>query len=665
MKIMRFLVGHAKRSLFALGSVLMLSCATAAGLASQPADAAIVPASVLDGPSASVLEVDGAALASDGTGGVVFRALQGGGPHVFVSRFLNGGWQAPRQVDVGQTGPATSPTIAAGEGGELLAVWVQPWAWISPSPGAAATLHYELMSAVLQPGASSFGQIERIADVGDGSAAYPSLAMAPDGSAYVAYRVVTNPLAPGTTLPIQPMRPGDELVNVRVAHFNGLTWSEVGVMNRSPGQVTMRKPSASNAPMVAVNDRGQALVVWQEPEIDGVARIWARRLFGSSKGNVLAVSPTTIAGKPVDVDADAPTVALSPYGQAEVAFRLAGGVGSPLGSASILLNTLPMPVTEEVSSFTGPTVLDSAATLGPPSVAVESHNKYRLAYTAGRATRLLSGDENGAGQPTVLGGANAEAAFTTIDPEGGGSTVWSSVDSAGLPVVEVREDFPGGLWQTGYLSAPLSGPVSDLVAGESGQGDALIAFRQGPAGGSQVMAAFAQTPPEKFQVSTPNGWVKGSAAAVSWEEAPDAIGQVTYSVLVDGRVVVAGLSGLSARLDPDELGDGKRRIQVLATDELGQQTMSGPASLDVESNPPQVAVKRLSGGRVKVRVYDDPAGIKAVKTLVDFGDGTTVTGRNTVVHSYRHAGRYTIVVHAIDKVGNQRDAHLRVQVQVG
>src|ERR1700679_2496062 len=105
MKIMCFLVGQARRSLFALGSVLLLSCATAASLVPQSADAAIVPASVLDGPSASVLDVDGAALASDGTGEIVFRALQDGEPHVFVSRFLNGGWQVPRQVDVGQAGP--------------------------------------------------------------------------------------------------------------------------------------------------------------------------------------------------------------------------------------------------------------------------------------------------------------------------------------------------------------------------------------------------------------------------------------------------------------------------------------------------------------------------------------------------------------------------------
>jgi PKD domain len=649
------------RLLAAYGAILL--CALAVVVVPRSADAAIVPASVLDGPNSSVLEVDGAALASDGTGGVVFRALQDGEPHVFVSRFLGGSWQAPRQVDLGQAGPVTFPTIAAADGGELLVVWVQPWAWISSSPGSAATLHYELMSAVLQPGATSFSQIERIADVGDGTAAYPSLAMAPNGSAYVAYRVVTNPLASGTTLPIQPMRPGDELVNVRVSRFNGLNWSEVGVVNRSPGQVTMRKPSASNAPVVVVNDRSQALVVWQEPEINGVARIWARRLFGSSKGNVLAVSPTTIDGKPVDVDADAPAVALSPYGQAEVAFRLAGGTGSPLGSPAIMLNTLPMPVTEVVSSFTGPTVLDSAAGIGPPSVAVESHNKYRVAYTAAGAARLVSGTENGSGSPSVLGGADGELAFTTIDPEGGGTTVWQSTDSSGLPVVQAREDFPGGSWQGGYLSAPLSGPVSDLVSGESGLGDVLIAFRQGPAGGSQVMATFAQTPPETFQVTTPSEWVSASKAAISWEEAPDAIGPVSYAVLIDGRVVVRDLSGLSAKLDPHVLGDGRRRIQVLASDDLGQQTMSGPASLDVESNPPQVAVKRLSGVRVKVRVYDDPAGIEAGKTLVDFGDGTTVTGRDSAVHTYRHAGRYTIVVHATDKVGNQRDAHVRVQVR--
>jgi PKD repeat protein len=71
----------------------------------------------------------------------------------------------------------------------------------------------------------------------------------------------------------------------------------------------------------------------------------------------------------------------------------------------------------------------------------------------------------------------------------------------------------------------------------------------------------------------------------------------------------------------------------------------------------------LSHDRVEVRVYNDPAGIKAAKTLVDFGDGSKVTGRDTVVHTYRGAGSYTIVIHATDTVGNQRNAHVKMQVQ--
>lgn len=648
------------------GALIGLPLASLAS--SAPARAAITPATVLDGPSASVLDVDGSALASDGTGGVVFRELIGGEPHVVVSRFLNGVWQAPQQVDVGQAGPATDLTIAACDGGELLVVWVQPWMWMSASPGAQATLHYELMSAVLQPGAQSFGQVERIADVGDGSAAYPSLAMAPNGTAYVAYRVVTNPLSPGTTLPLQPMRPGDELVNVRVARFNGRSWSSLGVINRLPGQVTMRKPSASNAPVVAVNDRGDALVVWQEPEIDGVARIWARRLFGTSMGNVLPVSPSSIDGGPVTVDADAPALALGEYGQAVVAYRLGGGAGSPLGDPHVLLDMLPTPVIEEVSSFSAPVLVDGATSIGAPSVAIDGASQFRVAYTADGATSVVSGYEAGDGSPSiegsprVLGSASGEGASVTAAPGGGGATLWPALAPDGLPTVEGVESFPAGTTQTAYLSAPLSGPVTDLVVGESGLGDALVAFRQGSAEDAQVMAAFAQVPPGRFRAAVPSGWVSAGDASVSWEAAPDAIGGVTYSVLIDGHAVSHGLRALSYKLDSRELGDGTRDVQVLASDELGQQTLSNVTSLHVESNAPRVSVRRLGGDRVRVLVDGDPAGVKQADTLIAFGDGVAASGHDTVVHTYRRAGRYTIVVHAVDVVGNRRDAHIQVQI---
>ncbi len=66
---------------------------------------------------------------------------------------------------------------------------------------------------------------------------------------------------------------------MRVAHFDGQRWSNLGAINRDPG-VSMRPPTEANAPQIAIGPTGNGVVVWQEPEINGVARIWARRLFG-------------------------------------------------------------------------------------------------------------------------------------------------------------------------------------------------------------------------------------------------------------------------------------------------------------------------------------------------------------------------------------------------
>jgi PKD domain len=627
-----------------LGGALAATCtASLTGRIASPAAAAIVSPSVLDGPSANILDLDGAAMAPDGSGGIVYRKLVAGEPHVFVSQFLGGAFRAPIQVDNGRLGPASDPSIAAADGGELLVVWVEPWTWISATPGAQATLHYGLEAGVLQPGAREFSQVERVDDLGSETAAFQSLAMAANGTAYVAYREAQGDL--------------------RVARYNGLAWSALGVIDRLPGQVALRPPSSTDAPAIAVNSAGQALVVWQEPDIEGVARIWARRLFGTVKGNVLQVSPSTIAGAPVTTDADAPAVALNENGEAVIAFRLAGGAGSPLGAPHLLLNTLPMPLTEEISSFTGAVALDGAAVLGAPSVALDAHGNFRVAYPANGATREISGAEDKSGAPLVLG-PSAGPALEEIDPEGGGTTVWPSPNPGGQPAVQVRQDYPGGASQTAYLSAPISGPVDGLLAAQSGLGDGLVAFEQGSTQYSQIVGSLVQSPPPaKFAVRVPSGWVNGAHAAVSWEAVAQDVGRVTYSVLVDGRVVARGLPGLTARLDSRALGDGIRRVQVLASDNLAQQTLSRTVDLQVDTNPPLVGVRRLSRGRVQVRVYDRASGVRAPATLVAFGDGARITGRDTVVHTYRRAGRYTITVHAADKVGNRRDVQIPVQVR--
>jgi hypothetical protein len=632
------------------------------------ASAVIGPTTVLAGPSASILGVGNAALASDGTGGVVWRQLEGGVPHIFASRFQDGSWSAPIEVDAGQPGPATFPAIAAGDGGELLVVWVAPW--VSESVGdQPPTTHYQLMSSVLQPGTAGFGAPMQVDpnDVGDGSGVFPSLAMAPDGSAYVVYRVVTNPLTPGVTQPpgtIAPMHAGDELVDVRVAQFNGLYWSALGAVNRAPGQVTMRKPTDANAPVITIDRAGDALVAWQEPDINGVARIWARRIYGTQPGYVLQASPDTISGKPVTVDADAPSLSFGNFASAALAFRLAGGAGNPLGTAHVFINTLQDEFTSGAAAFAGAVPIAGAPGIGQPSVSVDDNGDYQAGFTAGGASELVTGTQTTTGTPQDLGSADGDPALAALDPDGGGATVWPSADGDGRPVVCVRDALPDGGMQTAALTAPVSGPIGSLTIGASGEGDALIAFQQGLSSTSQVVVSAVQAPPHSFFPYTPFTWVKPTAAAVSWGQATSVIGSVTYAVLVDGQTKIRGLRGLRYRLPAAGLGEGKHRIRIIATDSAGQETFSGTASIRVDGTPPAVTVRRLSHGRVRVLVHDSGSGARRSATVIGFGDGTrAVRGAVRATHAYRAPGRYTITVRCADKIGNRAVDHILVAVR--
>lgn len=627
-------------------------------LCAPGAHAALAPASLIDGPSPSILSVDAAAMAADGSGGILYRKLLGGQPHLFVSRFAGGTWQPPIQVDAGQPFGASFPTIAAGNGGRLLVVWAEPWAVINQST------HYQLMSAELLPGASQFAAALQVdpRDIGDGTAAFPALAMAPNGQAYVVYRVVTNTLIGSTII---PLRPGDELVDVRVARYNGpgLAWSSLGTINTHP-QLTMRHPSASNAPAIGVDLAGNAVVVWQEPEATGVARIRAMRIFGNRLGNPMEASQSSAGGHPITTEADAPAVAVGALGEARIAYRLAGGSGSPYGSARVLVSALPAEVDPAGAKLKGAAVLGAASTPGPPSVAIDPRGAFRVAYAGEASADLVSGNDfDPLGSPEVLGAANSSSqVLTTVNPAGGGLTVWPTA-AGNRPVIQAREDFPDGAWQSALLSAPISGPMGAPTLGASGGGDALIAFAQGPADQQQVMASVAKAPPGQFLATVPVGWVRGTAATVSWEAPSEAFGATTYAVLLDGHTRMRGLSRLAAHLDPRALGDGVHHVQVLATDSLGQQTMTAVADLKIDANPPEASVRTLRGRLVRVRVSDRASGALAKDTTISFGDGARASHRLMAKHVYAQSGSYTIAVRSRDRVGHILNVHLRVQVR--
>jgi hypothetical protein len=647
----------------ALGGVAALALCVCAA----PAGAVILPAVTIDGPNEEIVGFGGVAMAEDGTGGLVYLKRVDGVPHVFVSRYLGGQWQAPIQADGNQPYAASWPRIAAADGGELVVVWATPFATEHNLPVD------ELLGSTLGAGSSTFGP-PMIVDqnIGAGTGTSPDLAMSSTGQADVVYRVVKDETGQVSSVPL--LRPGDVVEEVRVAHYNQETWSDLGAINRDPG-VSMRPPTQFNAPLIAVNPTGSAIVVWQEPDIEGVARIWARRLFGRTLNYVLPVSAASFAGAPIGLDADAPSLTFSRFGQAEVAYRQAAGPGSPLPGPRIMINTLPDGEAAKTSGaeFLGAGIADGAvpggtgATVGPPSIDIDEKRDIRLLYDSDGVPRVVEGNDQGLTGVVSLGPPFAGsdlAAESVMNPAGGGVSAWPSANPQGVPAVAVREDFPGGAAQTALVSGGAGGPIGELAVGRSTLGDGLVAFQQGSLGDAAIVAARATAPPKELILSTPTGWVKPVHAEVSWEPVLSANGPMRYGVVLDGRLVATPPGALSLRFSARGLGDGVHRIQLLATDVDGQATLSSPESLHVDGTPPAVRIRRARGGHaVSVSIRDPYSGVDVHAVSVSFGDGHHAGGRKRLIHRYSHAGIYRIAVRVRDRLGNSAVVRRLVKVR--
>jgi hypothetical protein len=646
-------VGSRWARLVALG----LGCAALIlGLCTTSARALIQPAITIDGPSEEIVGFGGVAMAEDGSGGLVYLRRVAGVAHVFVSRYVGGHWLAPIQADAGQPYAASWPRIAAADGGELVVVWATPFATEHGLPVD------ELVGSTLDAGASTFGSPMIVdPDIRAGTGTSPDLAMSSTGQADVVYRVIQDETGQISSIPL--LRPGDVVEQVRVAHFNGETWSRLGAINRDPG-VSMRPPTQFNAPLIAVGATGNAIVVWQEPDIEGVARIWARRLFGRTLNYVLPVSATSLAGAPIGLDADAPSLAFSVLGQAEVAYRQAAGPGSPLPGPRIFLNTLPDGESAKASGkeFLGASIADSAvqggaaATIGPPSIDIDRRRDIRLLYDSNGAPRVIEGNQLGLTGALSLGPPFAGSdlsAPSAMNPAGGGISAWPSADAQGNPVVAVREDFPTGAVQTALVSGGAGGPIGELAVGRSGLGDGLVAFQQGPLGNAAIVATQATAPPAELILSAPTGWVRPSRAEVFWERVLTANGPPSYRIALDGRLLPTPAGAFALRLSPRGLGDGVHHVQLLVTDIFGQATLSARQTLRVDGTPPAVTIRRTRDGHaVSVRVRDPYSGVDVHSVRISFGDGHRAGGRRRLIHRYSHPGIYQVVVEARDRLGN-------------
>ena len=313
------------------------------------------------------------------------------------------------------------------------------------------------------------------------------------------------------------------------------------------------------------------------------------------------------------------------------------------------------------------------ADLGRPSIDIDENRDMRLLYDANGAPHVIEGTDVGLTGTVALGPRFAApkpyrtselSVASVMNPEGGGVSAWPTEESPGAPAVAVREDFPDGGVQTGLVSGAAGGPIVQLAVGRSGLGDGLVAFQQGALGGAAIVAAQVTAPPERFVVNVPKGWLKPRQAHISWEQAVSANSPVRYAVVLDGHTLDTPPGALAYTFEPQLLASGVHEVQLLATDAVGVQTLTPPASLRIDGQLPSVGLTRVEGGHgVIVRISDALSGLDVHALSVSFGDGRRAGAKKVVRHRYAHAGVYTIVVHVRDKLGNQGTVRRLVSVR--
>jgi hypothetical protein len=643
--------------------------ALAAGLvvlaAPRSAGATISSVVPIDDPSPDVVDVAGAAMAEDGTGGIVYLKKEGKRNHVFALQFADGAWGAPQRVDVGQSFDSSWARIAAGAGGRLLVTWVQEF-------GVGTD---RMFSATLDPGAKGFQEPVPVDfNVGEATATFPDLAMNAGGQAYLVYLVITD------ESPLNP--PGYLGINVKVARYNNRLWSVLGSpIDRNPA-TPMPKPTTASGPKIGIDSLGQAVVAWREPDDEFVNRIWARRVFGTTFGVPLQASPSSWEGAPLRGESDAFDLDDAGFGQAAVAFRQLPGQGSRLSAPRLFVNEMPDAFAEGASGFHGARLVDGGpqGALAAPSVAVEPEGGFLAGFSSGAATLLDSGDNSEvAGVERADDGGSSIAGEPLVDlaESGAGVAAWKELRN-GAGAVAVRERRADGVLEPAALTAPGGGVIGSLALGGSGLGDAIVAWRQGSGEKSQIAAAVVDAPPNPFLIQAPEGWKRKAKLPVSWSEAENAIGALRYSVSVDDEPIGKKTARLHALIPSKRIGEGRHRLQIFAIDANGQETGSRRTVLKVDRKPPRVRLRKR-GRRLALVVIDHLSGVKSRSVRASFGEARAARSSTSTAlvsggrgkqrpapvvirHSYPAAGSYRVTVEARDRAGNTVSFNREVRI---
>ena len=632
--------------------VLLLACAftslwTAGADAAKPRSPTLAPNdTVIDGPTSGIDSLDGLSIARDGNGGLVYTKSVAGIPHVFVSRLVNGAYQAPVEADGGLLGASTHPVIAAGQDGMLVVAFINGGQLYVAS---AASVSAPLSTPVVLYGA----------------AANPSISISNFGKTYVAFTATDG--AGG----------GD----VRAAYAYDGQWAlEPTPLDDNPADAAGVGPGR---PQVATAGDGVAIVAWGE------------------NGHIFTRKVTKTAASPVDEQADVPSLNGAVGGAATEPVIATGGDSTYASVAftetfSSGANQQTRVLTNRLhgSRYDGIEQPDGLSTPGSESSGQPetSVNEYGAGFVTSQytdthelvATQLAGNERFGQvlrvdslpnGLPPDAVPAIAGLVSTFI--------VWQQSPGQSGPA-EIRLRYAplgANLGPEQVISTPAAGATAaaqGLAAAGDVAGDASAAWVQGSGPSTEIVAAQLFQPPGGFSIiAKPFTYSRTAQPLRAWSPAAELWGSPTYTVRI-GSVAI-GQTQASELVPASPLPNGRQAYQVTATNPAGLTSTTNPATVFIDTVRPRVSV-RFTGRdvvdkRVRMRVsYSDPppagqprSAASGVKTVtVRWGDGTPASRirRVTAGHVYTRRHTFTVVVTATDRAGNVTVVRHRITIRL-
>jgi hypothetical protein len=624
-------------------SVSLLTAAAAyLAAAAGPAAAEFFPGEPIDGPDAGLGAVSSLDVARDGSGAVAYTKRDGEAVHAFVSRLVNGVFQPAERIDVGMTGAASQPVVAASDGGRLLAAFVN---------GGS------LFTATRGKGAPAFSAPQPLS----ANAINPSVDMSINGAAYVSFTV-----------------PGASAADVRVAGFGRDAVN--GTLLGAPLDIDPARDAGegSKRSQVVVSADGTAVVTWGEAGGDGRTHVFARRVFGTN----LSQAPQDLTLDALEgrrgLSADLPDIDIeddSSY--AWVVFRQGFDDGGT-ARAKVIARRLVG------SQFEPPAVVDGLGFGGDsasaPAIDLNGRGLGLIGSVAAGSNTIfgsfLQDDAPAPASGVGMGGSGiAPEPQPAIGETGDAVLAWRQATPTGAIVRARRYNPRPGAPAPGpgpevTLTKPELGPVDPeggFKAASNRAGDVAVVFVQGTGGERRLVSAVFDRPPGTFRGNTSQRYRNATRPLLSWSPAFDLWGPVTYRVEIDGQPV--GETTDTKLTTAIDVPDGDHRWRAVATDRRGQTSATASRLLRIDAAPPDLSFfirgTRKAGAQVRIqaRAADvlNPTGSGVKLVRIDFGDRSPAVAARTAVHRFRR-GTFTVRVSATDRAGNATVLTRRVRI---